>query len=241
MQPQKFSELKPRVVLGIAAHADDLDFGVAGTMAKFAQGGAEVHYLIVTDGSKGSADPNVSPLELVKIRQEEQQEALHILGGKEVHFLGYPDGELEVTMDLKRDIVKVIRTIKPDTVITWDPSVLYSSTRGFVNHPDHRACGQAALDAIYPLARDHLSFPELFAEGYEPHKTKTALLMNFDNANFFIDTTDTLDLKFEALKAHASQVPDFETMRERFTEFAAMAGEQAGCKYAEGFIRLDIH
>lgn len=241
MQQQDFPELQPKVVLGIAAHADDLDFGVAGTIAKFAAQGAEVHYLIVTDGSKGSSDYDMSTVELAKMRQDEQRNALKALGGKEVHFLGYPDGELEVTMDVKRDIVRVIRSVKPDVVITWDPSVIYSSSRGFVNHPDHRACGQAALDAVYPLARDHMSFPELFAEGYEPHKTKTALLMNFDTANYYVDITDTLEKKFEALKAHASQVPNFAEMRERFTEFAAMSGKEAGFKYAESFVRLDIH
>ena len=172
MQPDRVAPLRPKVVLGIAAHPDDLDFGAAGTMARFVADGAEVHYLIITDGSKGSEDAAITPAELTKIRETEQHAAVKVIGGKSVTFLGYPDGELELTMQLKRDVVKVIRSVKPDVVVTMDPSMLYSADRGFINHPDHRAAGQAALDAVFPLARDHMAFPELFAEGYVPHKTK---------------------------------------------------------------------
>lgn len=233
-------ELKPKVVLGIAAHPDDLDFGASGTMAGFAKNGAAVHYLIVTDGSKGSDDPKVSSAELVKIRQKEQRSAVKAIGGKSVTFLGYPDGELEVTMKLKRDIVKVIRTIKPDVVITMDPSMLYSAKRGFINHPDHRAAGQAALDSVFPLARDHMTFPELFADGYLPHKTATVLLSNFDANNFVVDITETFPNKIAALEAHASQVGDIETVKKWMAEIGGMIGKPAGYKYAEGFIRIDL-
>src|SRR6476469_865369 len=165
MDDQKFSELKPNVVLGVAAHPDDLDFGAGGTMARFARQGAEVQYLILTDGSAGSSDREISPVELVKMREAEQRDAVRAIGGKDVEFLGYPDGRLEVTMDVKRNIVKSIRRVKPDVLVIFDPSMIYSAKRGFINHPDHRAASQAALDAVFPLARDHLSFPELMAEG----------------------------------------------------------------------------
>lgn len=240
MKPAEFTSLKPNVVLGVAAHPDDLDFGAAGTMAKFAKAGARVHYLILTDGSKGSSDTTTSSINLVKKRQAEQKAAVKVLGGKTVQFLGYKDGELEVTMELKKEIIKVIRSLKPDIVITMDPSMIYSAKRGFINHPDHRAAGQATLDAVFPLARDHLAFPELFAQGYKPHKTSTVLLINFDKHNHFIDITKTFDKKITALRAHASQVPDTEAARKWITEIAQTLGRAGGYPLAEAFIRIDV-
>jgi LmbE family N-acetylglucosaminyl deacetylase len=209
-------------------------------MAGFAKAGADVHYLIITDGSKGSEDLNLSSSDLIKIREEEQRNAVKAIGGKSVTFLGYPDGELEVTLALKKDIVKVIRTLKPDVVITMDPAMLYSAERGFINHPDHRAAGQATLDSVFPLARDHMAFPDLFANGYLPHKTPTILLTNFDSNNFVVDITDTFTDKIAALKAHKSQVGDIENAKKWLTEMAGMIGEPAGYKYGEGFVRIDL-
>ncbi|HVW23575.1 MAG TPA: PIG-L deacetylase family protein [Candidatus Saccharimonadales bacterium] len=232
--------LKPKVVLGIAAHPDDLDVTAGGTMAAFAAQGAEVHYLILTDGSKGSDDPNLSSADLVKLREAEQRDAVAAVGGKDVHFLGYPDAELEITMQLKRDIVRVIRTVCPDVVVALDPSVLYSAGRGYINHPDHRAAGQAALDAVFPLARDHLTFPELAAEGCKPHKTKTILLTNFNEHNFVVDISDTFDKKMDAIKAHASQFDDPDGMRDWLLQMAEKLGAEAGYHLGEGFVRIDI-
>jgi LmbE family N-acetylglucosaminyl deacetylase len=240
MSPSHFKPLTPKVVLGIAAHPDDLDFGASGALAKYAAAGAAVHYLLLTDGSKGSSDRKISSDELIKMRQEEQQAAVKVIGGVGVQFLSYPDGMLEVTMDLKRDIVKVIRTIRPDVVVTMDPSMLYDADRGFINHPDHRAAGQATLDAVFPLARDHLSFPELCEEGYEPHKVATVLLINFNTTNYNEDITNTLDTKFAALAAHASQISDMAMVKDRFTAMSAELGAKAGCKYAECFLRVDV-
>jgi LmbE family N-acetylglucosaminyl deacetylase len=175
MKLQDFPPLRPKVILGIAAHPDDLDFGASGTMAKFARGGAEIHYLIITDGGKGSKDKAMTPAKLTALRQAEQRAALKELGGTDVQFLnGFCDGELEVTMALKKELVKAIRIVKPDVVVTMDPSMIYSARRGFINHPDHRAAGQATLDAIFPLARDHMSFPDLFEAGHEPHHRNRA-------------------------------------------------------------------
>jgi LmbE family N-acetylglucosaminyl deacetylase len=235
-----FTPLRPKIVLGIAAHPDDLDFGAAGTMAAFAASGASVHYLIITDGSKGSSDTKTSSSDLIKIREQEQRRAVEILGGKTVDFLGYPDGELEVTLQLKREVVKVIRSIRPDVVVTMDPGMLYSAERGFINHPDHRAAGQAALDAVFPLARDHLTFPELYAQGFKPHKTKTVLLINFDKHNFVMDVSKTFAKKIEALKAHDSQIPDIKLVRERFEGWARIIGQEAGYKLGESFVRIDL-
>ncbi|MDB5169835.1 MAG: LmbE family protein [Candidatus Saccharibacteria bacterium] len=240
MKPQTFADLKPKIVLGIAAHPDDLDFGAGGTLAAFAKQGAEVHYLQLTDGGKGSSDPNMTSAEIIKIRQNEQQAACQAIGGTSVHFLNHPDGELEVTMALKEEIVKVIRTIKPDVVITTDPTMVYDAEYGIINHSDHRAAGQAALDAVYPLARDHLALPKLYAEGYQPHKVKTVLMTNFTGHNFFVDITDSLETKFAAVKAHASQIQDYDRLKQLFTGMAEKHGQAAGCQYAEGFVRLDV-
>lgn len=240
MEPADFADLTPQVVLGIAAHPDDLDFGASGTMALFAHQGAQVHYLILTDGSKGSDDKEITSEQLVHIREDEQRAAVKAIGGDSVTFLGYPDGELEVTIPLKKDVVRVIRTIKPDVVITMDPSVLYSANRGFINHPDHRAAGQAALDAVFPLARDHLTFPDLFERGFLPHKTKTVLLSNFERGNFYVDITGTFGHKLAALKAHGSQIPDMAATGSFVESMARMAGQQTGCELAESFVRIDV-
>lgn len=235
-----YPPLEPKVVLGVAAHPDDLDFGAAGTMAHFARQGASVHYLILTDGSKGTSDHSLSPEALTRLRHQEQQAALEAVGGSSVQFLDYPDGGLEVTMELKKDIVRVIRSLRPDTVVAMDPTMVYSVARNFINHPDHRAAGQAALDAVFPLARDHLSFPELYEEGYQPHKVRTVLLTNFDKNDFCVDITATMDQKLAALAAHKSQIADIEAIRQEITERAQKLGRPAGYPYAECFVRLAV-
>lgn len=234
------SELKPKVVLGVAAHPDDLEFGMAGSVAKWVGEGATAYYAILTDGSKGSADRHVSSSDLIKIRRAEQQAAAKVLGVKEVFFFNYEDGCLECNLDVKKDIARVIRQVKPDVVMAMDPTMTYSVARGFVNHPDHRAAGQAALDAVFPLARDHLSFPELLAEGLEPHKTPTMLLVHFDNANYYIDISDYMDTKLKALDEHVSQIPNLTATHELLRGIAAQNGKKCGCRYAEAFVRLDI-
>lgn len=235
-----FSPLTPHIVLGIAAHPDDLDVGAGGTLAHFAAQGAEVHYLILTDGGKGSEDASMSSAQLTELRHAEQQAALKAIGGTSVTFLDYPDGELEVTLALKQEIIKVIRTVKPDVVITMDPTVVYSAKIGIINHPDHRAAGQAALDAVFPLARDWLAFPELFHAGYKPHKTKTVLLVNFNENNFSVDITDSFDAKINALKAHTSQFGDVEELSQWMRTMAETQGAAAGYTLAESFVRIDI-
>ena len=236
---QSFLALTPKIVLGIAAHPDDLDVGAGGTLAHFASLGAEIHYLILTDGGKGSDDESITSAQLVEIRHTEQKAALEIIGGKTIEFLDYPDGELEVTMQLKRQIVQHIRHIKPDVVITMDPTVIYSAENGIINHPDHRAAGQAVLDAVFPLARDRLTFPELHDTGYLAHKTATILLVNFNESNFAVDITDTFDTKVQALRAHVSQFGDFDGSG-WLRKFAHTQGKTYGYELAESFMRIDI-
>ncbi|HWB38687.1 MAG TPA: PIG-L deacetylase family protein [Candidatus Saccharimonadales bacterium] len=236
-----FADYSPKVVLAVGAHADDIDFGASGSVAKWARDGADVHYLVITDGSKGTEDRSITSEELANLRQKEQRAAAKSLGAKEVHFLGYEDGALEVTQALKKDIVRVIRQVRPDTVVVMDPTFIYSTERGFINHPDHRAAGQATLDAIFPLARDHKTFPDLLTdEGLEPHKVEHVLLVNFEKQNFFVDITETLDAKIAALQHHASQISDMDMVRKWITERAEVVGKEAGVKYAESFVRLDV-
>lgn len=233
-------EFAPKTVLGIAAHPDDLDFGTSGSAAKWAAAGAEVYYLLLTDGSKGTEDRQISSADLIKLRRQEQQQAAKILGLKKVFFLDYEDGLLVNNTDVKRDIVRVIRQTKPEVVVTLDPTMVYAAGMGYVNHPDHRAAGQAALDAVFPLARDHLSFPELLAEGLEPHKVKTVLLMNFQTQNYTSDISAVMDKKLEALAAHASQMANIEETHLLVKDWAKSAGQAKGYAYAEGFMRIDI-
>lgn len=238
--PATVKSFTPRRALGVVAHPDDLDFGAAGSMAAWAAAGAECYYLILTNGNKGTADRALDSEKLTEQRRKEQRAAAKMLGVKDVYFLNYEDGALEVTMALKKDIVQFIRQIKPDTVVTMDPSMLYSVERGFINHPDHRAAGQATLDAVYPLARDHLSFAELAQEGLEPHKVAHVLLVNFEQQNCLIDITDTLDEKLAALAAHVTQMSDLKAVQARMRGIAEELGAQAGYKYAEAFLKIDV-
>jgi LmbE family N-acetylglucosaminyl deacetylase len=238
--PQCQTEV-PSVVLCVAPHPDDMDFLAAGTVAAWTAQGAEVYYLILTNGNKGSSDLNASPEILADLRRQEQREAAKILQLRDVFFCDYNDGELEVTMDVKRDIARIIRQVRPDTVITMDPTMIYDIERRHINHPDHRAAGQSVLDAVFPLARDHLSLPELYTdEGLQPHKVSTILLTRYDRHNCFVDISDTIDSKIQALAAHSSQFDDLEAIKRVVRAMAGEIGHQAGVRHAEGFVRIDI-
>ncbi len=241
MQPEQNAQiLHPKVVLGVAAHPDDLEFGISGTIATWVKEGAKAYYLILTNGNKGSDDRSKTPEELTATRRAEQEAAAKILGVEKVFFCNYDDGTLEPTPEVKRDVVRIIRQVKPGVVFCNDPTVVYSAS-GMINHTDHRAAGMATIDAVYPLARDHLSFPELYKDEHlEPHKVKTILLNNFDKQNYAVDISDEIETKIKALAAHASQIPDMESRGEMVRQWAARAGRLHGCAYAEGFLRLDI-
>jgi len=242
MDKPTFDPLEPSVVLAVAAHPDDIDVMAAGAVADFVSRGAKVYYYVLTDGASGSEDRTMVPEQLRDIRRAEQRAAGELLGLADVFFGDYGDGRLENTQDVKRDIVRAIRRVKPDVVITLDPAVLYVAERGIVNHPDHRAAGQAALDAIFPLARDHMSFPELLKdEGLEPHKVKTVLLSGFDgHGNFAVDISATIETKLKALALHDSQFADFDKMADMVRSWSEQAGEAYGVSNAETFTRIDI-
>ena len=229
----------PKIALCVFAHPDDVDFSSAGTLAKWAGKGSEIICLVCTDGGKGSDDPKMTSAKLAKIRMKEQRDAGKALGVKDVIFLGHRDGELLVDFKLKEDISKVIRQVRPDVVITTDPLFLYSTKRGFVNHSDHRAAGQAAIDAVFPLARDRLNFPHHEKEGIGTHKVKTLLLVAFDDAEHYEDITTTMTQKITALQQHRSQVRggDFE---KRVRERSKALGKKPGFAYAEGFKKVEL-
>ena len=235
-------DFKGRIVLVVGAHPDDNDFGAGATVAKAAIQGAEVIYLIATTGQRGSSEETMTPERLSDIRIKEQEDAARVLGVRQVHFLSYVDGELIPDIRLKEQVVINIRRFRPDIVFTMDPSFYYFKDFGFVNHSDHRAIGEATLDACYPLARDRLSFPEHVKAGLSPHKVKEILLHSFvpENANFYVDATDTYEIKINALSLLKSQVSDIQNLEKRIRDRAEAAGRLAGCRFAEAFVRLHM-
>lgn len=229
--------MKNKIVLGVAAHPDDLDFGASGTIAKWVKQGAICYYLICTNGGKGSNDPAMTEEKLMKIRRQEQLNAGKILGLKNVFFLEHNDTELVADLTLKKEITYYIRKLKPEIVISMDPTFVYSPL-GFINHTDHRAAGLAAMDAVFPLARDRLTFPEHEKQDLLPHRVKTLYLVSFEKPTEIIDISDTIDLKLKALATHKSQIG--KDVIVRIKELAEQLGKKQGYQFAEGFIKLDL-
>lgn len=230
--------LQRKRLLGVAAHADDLEFSSAGTIARWIKEGWEAYYLICTDGSKGSDDPKMTPQKLARVRREEQQRAAKILGVKKVYFLDHPDTELVADQTLKEEITYYIRKLRPQRVVTMNPAVFFWKKRHFVNHTDHRAVSIATIDSVFPLARDRLTFPQHEKQGLKPHKAEELFLVTIEEANYISDVTDTWNIKLKALRAHKSQVS--EEAINRITEWAKENGKEKGYKYAEKFIRLEL-
>jgi LmbE family N-acetylglucosaminyl deacetylase len=222
----------------IVAHPDDPDFMAAGTLARWTALGGRVTLVIVSDGSKGTADRTLLPHELIATRKAEQRAAAAVLGVQEVLFLNQPDGQLVPDLALRRLLTGVVREIRPDTIVTHDPGRLYYDT--YVNHPDHRAVGQATLDAVYPTARDHLNYPAHLADGMEPHKVKTLLLSAAVKPDYFVDITDTFELKLAALREHKSQIGDPDKLAERLREIHETLGGDKGMDLAEAFKRITL-
>ncbi len=227
-------------VMTIFAHPDDAEFLAGGALALWAQAGRQLVYVICTDGSKGSSDPSMTGEALITLRQEEQLAAARHLGCEEVVFLPYEDAMLEPTMALRRDLVRAIRRYKPQTVICFDPSVFWID-RFYLQHPDHRVSGEVALAAIYPAARDRLTFPELLAEGLEPHAVDEIYLASPAEPNRWIDIETVVDRKVESLLLHQSQFGDGTWVRKAMRSFARRAGESQGLRYAEAFRLIDFN
>lgn len=222
----------PMRILVVAAHPDDIEFGVAGSVARWTDEGAEVAYCIVTDGAAGSNAPDTDLAALARTRQEEQRAAAAIVGVNDVRFLGYPDGTLVHTLELRRELTRLIRELRPYRVVIMDPTVVLVDN-SYINHPDHRAAAEAALYATFPSAGTRPIFPELLAEGFEPHDV-TELYVSFSYTNdTIVDITSTIDRKIASLLCHKSQVgPE---VGEMVRKWSAESGEKAGCGYAEEF------
>jgi LmbE family N-acetylglucosaminyl deacetylase len=217
----------------LVAHPDDADFMCGGTVAKWTEAGCEVHYVVITDGSAGSNEPGATREQLREIRQREQRAAADALGVKSVTFLGVLDGALEVNLDTRRKVCREVRRLRPEVLVAPDPSVLWR--RRYVNHSDHKAAGVLALAAVMPDAPTRLMFPELLDEGLEPYEVPNLWLSAAD-PDTFVDITDTIDRKIEALAQHVSQ--DGNEAAPFVQERAAELGKAAGSTYAEGFKAL---
>ncbi len=226
-----------RRVLLVAAHPDDPEFSSAGTVANWVRDGIEVAFVLVTSGDKGTPDHTMTGERLSSMREEEQRAAAARIGVTNVIFLRFPDGELTPGLELRGAITRMIRTFKPYAVMTHDPLTLFYNNE-FINHPDHRAVGQATVDAIYPTARDPLQFPEQTREGLEPHKVKEIYLWGSDEPNVVVDISDTIQDKVEALMSHVSQVGTADDLEERIKTRAAQVAEPAGLRYGEAFRRI---
>ncbi len=235
-----------RRVLIVMAHPDDGEFGCGATVAKWAAEGRDVFYCLVTDGQVGDAgDETITSEELAGVRQVEAQAAARALGVRnDVIFLHYMDSRLEPTLELRRDIARVIRQVKPDVVICQDPTVRWSG-QGYINHPDHRAAGEATLAAIMPVASTRLAFPELAAEGLKAHNVREIYISSSQNADRWVDVEGFIEQKIAGLRAHKSQLRDWDpgSSVEQWAKDTAAVARKHGhdMKLAEAFkyIRLE--
>ena len=226
----------PKKVLVITPHPDDADFWCSGTIAKWLGDGATVRYVLCTDGGKGTTNPNISSADLSKLREQEQADAVEALGVQELVLLHHPDGSLEDDDELRRELVRQIRQVQPDVVLCPEPY-----RKNLAWHRDHRIAGQVALDAVFPCARDHLHFVELWRdEGLEPHKTPTMLFWGTENADTTIDITESMDAKIKAVAAHKSQMDgrSLEEIEDFVRERAQISEGGSGKEYVEAFRKV---
>jgi LmbE family N-acetylglucosaminyl deacetylase len=219
----------PESAMVIVAHPDDAEFTVAGTVAAWAKGGCRVTYVVCTNGNAGSNEPGITREKLAELRRAEQRAACATLGVSEVVFLSYDDGQLQPTLELRRDLVRVIRQYKPEVVITGDPTRVFSGDY-YINHPDHRAAAQAALDAVVPAS----AMPLLWPEAGAPHRVRQVYVYGNDKSNVWVDVTETIEQKIAALKQHVSQLGDWDPT-EMIKEWNAEMGKEKGLAYAERY------
>lgn len=229
----------PPRVMSIHAHPDDQEFTIGGTIAKWARAGSHIVTVCITSGDSGSnekTDPHLTKEDLVPIREEEQRNACRVLGVKEVIFLRYPDGMLQPTITLRRDLTRLIRKYKPDAVVCGDPTVRFYGN-SYMNHPDHRVAADVALDAVFPSAGTRLIFPELLSEGLEPHEVSRIFIHGSEKPDTLVDIRSTLETKVAALKEHKSQIHDWDPS-EMMKEWARDEGKERGLEAAESFRQM---
>ncbi|HVX23533.1 MAG TPA: PIG-L deacetylase family protein [Acidimicrobiales bacterium] len=223
-------------VLVVTAHPDDVDFGAAGTVATFTDAAVDVAYCVVTDGDAGGSDRTQSRADMAAVRRDEQRAAAAVVGVTDVTFLGYPDGRLAPTLELRRDISRVIRRFRPQRVLAQSPDRNWD--RLFASHPDHLAAGEAAACAVYPDARNPFAHPDLLDEGLEPHTVDQLWLMAFPTPTVYVDTTDAFDRKVAALRAHRSQLSGDMDVEKLLREWSSGVANAAGLpdgRLAEAF------
>lgn len=230
------TEFIPKRAMSIHAHPDDQEFTVAGTLAKWARASCELTSVIITSGDAGSNNPAhdeaYKPV-LAKLREKEQLAANKTIGVRETIFLHHPDGELEPTLALRKELTRLIRRFKPDAVVIGDPQGVFYGN-GYINHPDHRAAAQAALYAVFPSAETRLIFTDLLRAGFEPHKVKRVYIHGSEKPDTWVDIASTLNVKLRALRKHKSQLGDWDPTK-MMREWAAEEGKEKGLKYAEAF------
>lgn len=230
------SEYTPKIAMTIHAHPDDQEFSVGGTLAKWAKAGCEIISVTITSGDSGSNDPTKDggyKAELAKLREGEQQAANAVLGVKEAVFLRYPDGELEPTIQLRKELTRIIRKYKPDVVLIGNPEAWFYGNE-YVNHPDHRAAAQAACEAVFPSAGTRLIFTDLLKEGYEPHNVKKLYIHGTDKPDTWVDISGTIDIKVKALQQHVSQVP-VDEVEKWMKDWAKEDAKEKEFEYAESY------
>ncbi len=227
-----------RKILVILAHPDDPEFFCGASIARWTQAGHEVVYWLLTCGDKGTSDRSLASQDLCCLRQVEQRAAASRLGVHQVHFLGYPDGYLIPDLNLRKEVTRIIRIEQPDILVTCDPTTLYMGENR-LNHPDHRACGQVVLDAVFPAARDHLNFIELWRDEHlEPHKVREVWISLSLQPNLTLDVTEHWETKIQALWEHKSQIGDPAALAERIRGRLAAGSTPESPRYEETFRRI---
>jgi LmbE family N-acetylglucosaminyl deacetylase len=234
-------ESAPVCVLVVLAHPDDPEFFCGGTLALWAQQGREIEYCLLTRGDKGADDAETDPVALAHLREAEQRAAAAVLGVRQVRFLDLPDGYLTPDLALRKQVVRVLRQARPDIVVTCDPTNFFPSDR-YINHPDHRAAGQATLDAVFPAAGSALFFPELMRdEGLAPHKVRQVYVAMPQTPNTLVDVTAFIERKIAALREHRSQIPDQAGLEARIRErLLDPASPPDAPRYVERFRLIDL-
>lgn len=236
--PERHELISPlERALVVISHPDDAEFSAGATIALLTAAGARVDYVVTTDGSKGTEDPDMTPERLAATRMAEQRAAADILGVTEIVHLGYPDGYLTPSLELRRDITRQIRRFRPDLVITQNPQRRVDHNP-FIGHPDHLATGEATLASVYPAARDHLNFPELWTdERLEPWKVRQVLIAGVEQPNLWLDVSGTFEIGLRSILAHTSQV-DPDAVSDRMRERAREVGEPVGIGLAQAFASI---
>lgn len=223
----------PKSAMAIVAHPDDIEFSCAGTLARWARAGSQIIYVLCTSGDVGIDEPGMTRKKAMEIREQEQREAARIIGAKEVVFLREPDGLLQPTLELRKKLVREIRRYKPEVIVTGDPTIVWAGD-DYINHPDHRAAATAALDATFPAAGQPNLFEDLAQEGLTAHKPRKVYVTSWDRVDVYVNIEETIELKIQALRAHKSQMKDWDP-GESIRKWAAERAQGKEMAYAEGF------